>query len=393
MIPYGKQEISWADALRVFWQLRFRSLTQGPRIEEFESKVASYVDVKYAVAVSSATAGLHIAMLALELPANSKVITTPISFVASANSLLYAGHHPEFIDIDRSTLNLNLDLVEQALQKDSTIQAVLPVHFAGFPVDLQQLTENRDRNKIRIIEDAAHAFGARYKTGEKVGSCIFSDMTVFSFHPVKSMTTGEGGIITTNDYEIYKKLLRLRSHGITKLDDQFVNDILSKTSGLTNSWYYEMIELGFNYRLTEIQATLGISQLSKLDKFIENRLLVSRKYRELLADVKQVCPAQIYENDFSANHIFPVRIDFTQTRISRNELMRKLRKLGIGTQVHYIPIPLQPYYQNRGYGMTQLPEAMSYYEQALTLPTYPSLKSGEQERIINLLLNCLSGKE
>ena len=343
MIPYGKHNVKLSEALRVAWQIRFHSLTQGSKINEFERLVAKYVGAKYAVAISSATAGLHIAMLALDLPQKSKVITSPISFVASSNSVLYAGHHPLFVDIEPNA------------------------------------------NGIRIIEDAAHAFGASYEDGQKVGSCSFSDMTVFSFHPVKSITTGEGGMVTTNDYELYKKLIRLRSHGINKLDDEFTNPILSETAGVINPWYYEMIELGFNFRLTEIQAVLGISQLKRLDNFIARRSNLVTRYQNLLKNNSKISPAQKASNVGSANHIFPVRVKFNASALSRNELMNKLKEVGIISQVHYIPIPSQPYYQQLGYSISEIPNAFSYYEEALTIPLFPSLKKREQRKIIKLL--------
>ena len=389
MIPYGKHNITWRDALRVLWQVRFRSLTQGKQIEIFEKQVANYVGANYAVAVSSATAGLHLAAIALHLAQDSKVLTSPISFVASSNSLLYAGYKPEFIDIDNKTLNMNIDLVESKVLNDSKIRAILPVHFAGLACDMERIHEIATRHGLRVIEDAAHALGASYENGKKVGSCYYSDMTVLSFHPVKSITTGEGGMITTNDYNLYKCLLRLRSHGINKLDDEFQNPILSRTANLVNPWYYEMIELGFNYRMTEIQAVLGTSQLKRLDKFMSRRLNRVKKYVTSFQAFKDLRPAQSCEFTNSANHIFPVRIDFATLGISRAELMASLRLKGIGTQVHYIPIPIQPYYQSLGYELNEIPEALSYYEEALTLPLFPDLRRSEQKRVIAELSRLL----
>jgi len=385
LIPYGKHNVKLSEALRVAWQIRFHSLTQGSKINEFESLVANYVGANYAVAVSSATAGLHIAMLALDLPQNSKVITSPISFVASSNSILYAGHHPLFVDIEPNTLNLDLDLVEKQVQLDAEVSAIIPVHFAGLPCDMNKLSKTAKASGIRVIEDAAHAFGASYEDGQKVGSCSFSDMTVFSFHPVKSITTGEGGMVTTNDYELYKKLIRLRSHGINKLDDTFTNPILSKTAGVINPWYYEMIELGFNFRLTEIQAVLGISQMKRLDNFIARRSNLVKRYQNLLKNNTKISPAQKGSNTGSANHIFPVRVKFNASALSRNELMKNLKEVGIISQVHYIPIPSQPYYQQLGYSTSDIPNAFSYYEETLTIPLFPSLKKREQRRIVKFL--------
>jgi perosamine synthetase len=381
--------VTWGDALRVLWQVRFRSLTQGEQIEIFEKRVAQYVGANYAVAVSSATAGLHLAAIALNLPPGSKVLTSPISFVASSNSLLYAGYKPEFIDIEKKTLNMNIDLVESKIHGDNGIRAILPVHFAGLACDMKRIHGIATRNGLRIIEDAAHALGGSYESGEKVGSCKYSDMTVLSFHPVKSITTGEGGIITTNDYNLYKSLLRLRSHGINKLDDEFQNPILSRSANLVNPWYYEMIELGFNYRITEIQAVLGTSQLKRLDKFIAKRMKLVKRYRVFFESFKNLRVAQSGNFVNSANHIFPVRIDFATLGISRADLMVSLRKKQIGTQVHYIPIPLHPFYQSLGYELMEIPEAISYYEEALTLPLFPGLKSSEQKKVVSELSKLL----
>lgn len=392
MIPYGRHNVTWSDAIKVLWQVRFRTLTQGKEIEKFEGEVAEYVGAKYAVAVSSATAGLHLAAISLRLPRESKVITSPISFVASSNSLLYAGYKPEFIDIDRHTLNINVDLIESKVLKDKEVRAILPVHFAGLPCDMKRIHDVATKHGLRVIEDAAHALGASYENGSKVGSCLYSDLTVLSFHPVKSITTGEGGMITTNDYSLYKNLLRLRSHGINKLDDEFQNPILSRTANFVNPWYYEMIELGFNYRMTEIQAVLGMSQLKRLDKFMSRRIRKVKKYRSSFQNFRNLRPAQSNNAANSANHIFPVRIDFATLGISRAELMTSLREKQIGTQVHYIPIPLQPYYQSLGYELDEIPEALSYYEEALTLPLFPDLKNSEQKKVVFELSRFLNNR-
>ena len=389
MIPYGKHNVTWGDALRVLWQIRFRSLTQGAQIEKFEQEVAKAVGAKYAVAVSSATAGLHLAALVLKLPQGSKVITSPISFVASSNSLLYAGYKPEFLDIDPDTLNVDLELIKTRVELDNEIKAVLPVHFAGLPCDMESIKEIALKHDLRIIEDAAHALGAEYSNGTKVGSCTYSDMTVLSFHPVKTITTGEGGMVTTNDFELYKNLLRLRSHGINKLDDDFQDLILSKTANETNPWYYEMIELGFNYRMTEIQAVLGINQLKRLDKFMKKRLSRVKKYSKLLNDVIGINLAQNFDFKTSANHILPVRIDFSNLKISRATLMSSLRSNGVGSQVHYIPIPLHPYYKSLGYNIVNLPHAVAYYQECLSLPLFPDLSNSEQKKVVREISRLL----
>lgn len=388
MIPYGKHNTNWADSFKVFWQVRFGTLTQGKRILEFEEEVAKYVGAKFAVAVSSATAGLHIALLAAGLKPQSNVITSPLSFVASSNSILYSSCVPVFVDIDTSTLNLDVAKTIEIVNQDQSIKAIIPIHFAGEPVDMHELKNGLNRS-LMIIEDAAHALGSTYKTGEKIGSCKFSDMTVFSFHPVKSITTGEGGIVTTNNYELYLQLLRLRSHGITKLNDQFRNPILSQTMSKVNPWYYEMLQLGFNYRMTDFQAVLGKSQLARLDRFITQRRKMVKTYSKLLADNNQVKSAQNFSINLSAHHIFPIRINFTNSSLSRQELVEKLKTHGISTQVHYIPIPLHPYYVNLGYTSTEIPNALNYYQECLTIPLYPGLRKSQQKQIIKKIVNLI----
>ena len=393
MIPYGRQSISLFDVLSVSKQLAFKSLTQGSKIEEFEERVAEYVGSKYAVAVSSATAGLHLAVMALELPVDSEIITSPISFVASSNAILYSSHQPKFIDVERETINIDLNLVAQEIESNKNVRAVIPVHFAGLPCNMEKLAMLSAAKGIKIIEDAAHALGASYLNGKRVGSCEFSDMTVFSFHPVKSITTGEGGMITTNSYDLYKKLLRLRSHGINKLNDSFESSLLSTTDGISNPWYYEMQELGFNYRLTEIQAALGVSQLKTLDKFIKERRSRVAWYLLNLSRVPSVTPAQSNSLILSAHHIFPIRVDYSKLKISRARLMTSLREKGIGTQVHYTPIPVHPYYQKLGFGIEKLPEAISYYYEALTIPLYPSLKQSQQRKVIVELSDLIEASQ
>ena len=389
MIPYGRQSINLFDVLSVSKQLAFKSLTQGSKIEEFEERVAEYVGAKYAIAVSSATAGLHLAVMALDLPVNSEIITSPISFVASSNAILYSNHQPKFIDVERETINIDLSLVAQEIESNKNVRAVIPVHFAGLPCNMEELSRLSAAKGVKIIEDAAHALGASYPNGKKVGSCEFSDMTVFSFHPVKSITTGEGGMITTNSYALYKKLLRLRSHGINKLNDSFESSLLSTTDGISNPWYYEMQELGFNYRLTELQAALGLSQIDRLDKFIKDRRSRVAWYLLNLSQVPSATPVQSNSSTLSAHHIFPIRVNYSELKISRARLMTSLKERGIGTQVHYVPIPLHPYYQKLGFGIEKIPEAMSYYHEALTIPLYPSLKQSQQRKVIVELSNLI----
>ena len=384
MIPYSKQTISNLDALYVARQIRFKNLTQGKEIEKFEKKVAKYVGVKFAVAVSSATAGLHLSHLALEVPRGSKVITSPISFVSSANSIIYAGLEPIFVDVEENTGNLSILKVQQMLSEQN-VSVVVPVHYAGLPCDMRLLNAICSEKKIFIIEDAAHALGAQYSSGEKVGSCKYSDLTVFSFHPVKSITTGEGGMVTTNNEDLYSRLLKLRSHGIQKNQELIKNSALSRTNDIPNIWYYEMDTLGYHYRITDIQAALGYSQMHKLDKFMRKRRAIALRYDKMISKMGYISAFQANTRLNSANHLYPIKIDFEKIKISRNELMKKLRSKGIITQVHYIPIPLQPYYEALGYQCDILPNALNYYFHTLSLPIYPKLTRFKQRSVLRNL--------
>ncbi len=382
MNSYGRHSTNWRDAFTVGWQVKNRSLAQGPRIREFEDSVAKKVGSKFAVAVSSATAGLHIALEALELEAGSEVGTSPISFVASANAAFYAGLKPVFIDIDPQTLNISIDLLKSRIQESPNMRAVIPVHMAGTPCDMESISKFSDSLGVGIIEDAAHALGARYKDGSYVGSCKFSDMTVFSFHPVKSVTTGEGGVITTNNEILYRKLLRLRSHGISQLDDPFCDELLRGTDGKNNLWYHEMQVLGFHYRLSEIQAALGVSQLRRLERFVENRKTIAKRYDSMLSNLPGLEITQASTRDQSAHHLYILRMDFSQLSISRNDFMAELKNAGIGTQVHYRPIPTQPFYAKMGYKIDLIPEAMAYYSECVSIPIFPGLRLTQQKRIV-----------
>jgi UDP-4-amino-4,6-dideoxy-N-acetyl-beta-L-altrosamine transaminase len=388
LIPYSRQNISFRDALNVAKQVKFKSLTQGFQITNFEERIAKYVGARFAVAVSSGTAGLHLAHLALGQTKGSKVITSPISFVASANSIIYAGQEPVFIDIDPNTGNMDVEKLQETVGK-LQIRTVVPVHYAGFPCEMEKIFNICQKSSIRIIEDAAHALGANYETGEKIGSCKYSDLTVFSFHPVKSITTGEGGIITTNDEDLYIKLIKLRTHGIAKNEHPLQNEILGLTNGKRNTWYYEMQELGFHYRLTEIQAALGVSQMRKLDTFINKRRKVAKRYNKFLKKLNNLEVLKNNENMIGAFHLYPIKIKFDKIQISRNDLIQSLKKLGIMSQVHYIPIPLQPYYKNLGYTVTELPNAMSFYHSILSIPIYPGLGILKQRKVIKSLTKLL----
>ena len=389
MIPYSKQSISIIDALRVARQVKFKSLTQGNQIQKFENSVADYVGSKYAVAVSSATAGLHLAHLAIGHPIGSNVATSPISFVASANTIIYSGHIPFFVDIDFDSGNMSVDKLTDLINQ-TKISTVVPVHYAGLPCDMKRIHEVCKEKNISIIEDAAHALGATYDSGEKVGSCTYSDMTVFSFHPVKSITTGEGGMITTNNKKLYDKLLKLRTHGIESKEVGFQNKILGYSDGQPNLWYYEMDSLGYHYRLTEIQAVLGYSQMKKIDKFMKRRQTIAKRYDKYLLNIKNIKKSQSINNSGSANHLYSIKIDFTKIKSSRNDLMNKLREIGIVTQVHYIPIPLHPYYKQLGYDVDNLPNTMNFYFQILSIPIYPKLSILKQFKVYKNLNKLLT---
>ena len=389
MIPYSKQSISIIDAFRVARQVKFRSLTQGNQINEFENLVADYVGSKYAVAVSSATAGLHLAHLAIGHPVGSNVATSPISFVASANTIIYAGHTPFFVDIDFDSGSMSVDKLTDLIAQIK-VSTVVPVHYAGMPCDMKRIHKLCKENKINIIEDAAHALGANYSSGEKVGSCTYSDMTVFSFHPVKSITTGEGGMITTNDETLYNKLLKLRTHGIQRKEVGFQDKILGYTDSRPNLWYYEMDSLGYHYRLTEIQAMLGVSQMKKIDRFMKKRQDIAKRYDKYLTNIKNIKKSQSENGGTSANHLYTIKIDFTKIKMSRNDLMTRLRKNGIVTQVHYIPIPLHPYYRELGYDIECLPNTMNFYFQILSIPIYPKLSIIKQFKVYKTLNKLLS---
>jgi dTDP-4-amino-4,6-dideoxygalactose transaminase len=381
------------DVFRVAKQMYFSSLTQGPKIKEFEELVARYVGAKYAVAVSSGTAGLHLALMALDLPINSEVVTTPISFVASSNSAIYNKLKPKFVDIDPETLAISTKLVVEEIDKNSKVSAVIPVHFAGFATDISDIRKISDTKQIKIIEDAAHALGASYPSGEKVGCCKYSDLTVFSLHPVKTITSGEGGVITTNNFDLYKKICSLRTHGIDQtLNNE--NNLLSMTQEASNLWYYDMKWLGFHYRMTEIQAVLGISQLKRIHKFLKRRRKITNIYLKHFKNLGLV--SKFLTNDIiesSACHLFILRFDFSKLKLSKNALILELRKKKIGSQVHYKPITLNSYYSSLGYDSYTLPMSMAYYHQALSIPLYPNLKIRKVRRIIKTIKKICTDNE
>lgn len=392
-IPYGKQWLDEEDIRAVIDVLKSDWLTQGPVVNIFEKALAEYCGAKYAVAVSSGTAALHIACLAAGIEVGDEVITSPITFVASANCVLYCGGFPVFADIDIDTYNISTIEIEKKIT--SKTKAIIPVHFAGLPCDMEEIRKIADDHGLIIIEDACHAFGAEYKAnGEsfKVGSCAHSDMSVFSFHPVKHITTGEGGAILTNNPDIYERLLSLRSHGITRTNKKFVNTSMAfSPDNVINPWYYEMQELGFNYRLTDMQCALGLSQLKKLDGFVARRRSISAMYTEALKNINHIKTPHEQSTKRSAFHLYALQIDFQKTGKSRAVVMNELRDMGIGTQVHYIPVHLQPYYTNRfNYKEGDYPVAEDYYKKALSLPMFPDMGDEDVIKVINSLKDCLN---
>ena len=366
-IPYGRQNIDEDDIKAVVEVLRSDYVTTGPKVNEFEERVANYCGAKYAVAIANGTAALHAACIAAGIGKGDEVITTPITFVASSNCVLYCGGTPVFADIDEKTYNIDPDDIERKIT--SKTKAIIAVHFAGQPCDMDRINEIARRHNLIVIEDAAHALGAEYK-GRKIGS--ISDMTTFSFHPVKHITTGEGGMILTNNKDLYEKLILARTHGITKNPDK-----MEKCDG---GWYYEHISLGYNYRITDFQCALGISQMNKLDKFVAERRKIAAKYDKAFEnDDRIVTPYQSPEGK-SAYHLYVIKIG------NRKEMFDKLRVAGIGVIVHYIPVYTQPYYRHNGYENTKCVNAEQYYECALSLPIYPGLTDEEQQYVIDKVI-------
>ena len=369
-LSYGKQSIDESDIEAVVAVLRSPYLTQGPKSEEFEKSVAEYVGAKYAVAFSNGTAALHGACYAADISEGDEVITTPITFAATSNAVLYCGGTPVFTDIDERTYNIDPNEIKKKIS--SKTKAIMPVDFTGQPVDLDEIMKIADEHHLVVIEDGAHSLGATYK-GKKIGSQ--AHMTMFSFHPVKPITTGEGGIITTNSEAYYEKLKRFRSHGISKTPHSIDK----------GDWYYEMIDLGYNYRMTELQAALGLSQLNKIDVFIERRREIAKMYSEQLTNLPGIkVPKQLNETE-SGWHLYSIQLDKNVIKKTRKEVFEEMRGLYIGVHVHYIPVYWHPYYQELGYKKGICSTAEYWYEQALTLPIFPGMKDKDVMEVVEAL--------
>ena len=370
-IPYGRQNVDEEDIKAVIEALRCDWITQGPRVEEFEARVAEYCGVRYAVAFNSGTSALHAAMYAAGIGEGDEVITTPLTFVATANAALYVGARPVFVDINENTYCIDTEKTEAAITPCT--RAIVPVDYAGYPIEMKRIRKIADQHNLVVIEDAAHALGA-VREGTKVGTQ--ADMTMFSFHPVKHITTGEGGMIVCNNPDYYRRLKLFRSHGITK-----ETEYLEAHDG---PWYYEMQELGYNFRITDIQCTLGMSQIKKLEKFLQERRLLAKKYDQTLGEVKWLrTPPVPSPDNCHAYHIYPVLLEADVNRI---EFYTYLRAHNIGSQVHYIPVHLQPYYRRRfGYKLGDFPKTENFYAREISLPIFPGLTSVQQEYVIRVI--------
>ena len=385
MIPYGRQNITQADIDSVIDVLRSDFLTQGPKVPEFEKKLTDFAKVNYAVAVNSATSALHIACLALELGQGDILWTTPISFVASANCGLYCGASVDFVDIDPVTYNMCPRRLEEKLvfaeSQGKLPKIVVPVHLCGSPCDMKAINALSKKYGFRVIEDASHAIGSYY-FDRPIGNCEYSDITVYSFHPVKIITTGEGGAALTNDTQLAKKMTLYRGHGITREED----DMTEPSHG---PWYYQQVKLGYNYRMTDLQAALGVSQIDRLTEFVSERHRIAKRYDKMLAELPVRTPTQI-KGSYSGLHLYVIRLNLSLVSVSHKEVVERLRTKGLGVNVHYIPIYMQPYYQSLGFSKGYCPESEKYYSEAISLPIYPTLSIDQQSEVVSLLKQAIT---
>ncbi|MDA3876062.1 MAG: UDP-4-amino-4,6-dideoxy-N-acetyl-beta-L-altrosamine transaminase [Halothiobacillus sp.] len=381
MIPYGRQDISDADIQAVVDVLRSDYLTQGPAVPAFEKSIADYCGAQHAIAVNSATSALHIACLALDVRPNDLVWTTPITFVASANCALYCGAQIDFVDIDSRTYNMSVERLAEKLAHAEKIgklpKVVIPVHLCGQPCDMVGIHALGQQYGFKIIEDAAHAIGGKYR-GEPIGNCRYSDITVFSFHPVKIITSGEGGMALTNDAQLAKRLRLLRSHGISS-DEA---DMQPRPS--EEIWNYQQIGLGFNYRMTDILAALGLSQMQRLDEFVAKRHSIAERYDQLLSSLPVVTPFQ-HADGYSSFHLYVIRLKLGEINKTHRQVYEALRAVGILVNLHYIPVYRQPYYVNLGFEAGYCPEAEQYYSEVISIPVYPGLTEAQQDQVVAAL--------
>jgi len=384
MIPYGRQDITQADIDAVVSVLQSDFLTQGPMVPRFEQSVAQHVGASHALAMNSATSALHVACLALGLGNGDWLWTTPITFVASANCGLYCGARVDFVDIDPRTYNLCPQALarklEQAERDGKLPKVVVAVHLCGQPCDMLAIHALAQRYGFKIIEDASHAIGGKYQ-GEFIGNCRYSDITVFSFHPVKIITTAEGGMALTNDAELANKMALLRSHGITR-------DPAQMTHEADGPWYYQQIDLGFNYRMTELQAALGVTQMERLDQFVARRHQLARRYDDLLAGLPVTTPWQ-HPDSYSGLHLYVIRLQLGKITKTHSQVFEALRERGIGVNLHYIPVHTQPYYQRMGFGVGDFPEAERYYAEAISLSMFQTMTEAQQDEVVAAVREAL----
>jgi UDP-4-amino-4,6-dideoxy-N-acetyl-beta-L-altrosamine transaminase len=384
MIRYGQQDITQADIDAVVEVMRSVNLTQGPAIPRFEGAVLQHCQARYAIAVNSATSALHIACLALDLGPGDWLWTTPTTFVASANCALYCGARVDFVDIDPHTYNLCPKALEQKLavaEKERRLpKVVIPVHLCGQPCDMRAIHALSQRYGFRIIEDASHAIGGRY-LGEPIGNCHYSDITIFSFHPVKIITTAEGGMAVTNDDELATRLGLLRSHGITR-------DPALMTQAMHGPWYYQQVALGYNYRMTDIQATLGASQMNRLEHYVTRRHEIAKRYDHLLADLPLTLPWQ-HPDGYSGLHLYVIRLQLDKITRTHLQVFEALRADDIIVNLHYIPVHTQPYYQRMGFKVGDFPEAERYYAEVVSIPMYPTLTGAEQDQVVESIKRAI----
>ena len=385
MIPYARQDINQHDIDAVVEVLKSDFLTQGPQIPAFEQAIIDACDAQYAVAVNSATSALHIACLALGLSKDDWLWTTPNTFVASANCALYCGAKVDFVDIDPRTYNLCAKQLEKKLIAAKKVgklpKIVIPVHFSGQSCDMQAIHNLAKKYGFKIIEDAAHAIGGKYQDAP-IGNSRYSDITIFSFHPVKIVTSAEGGAAVTNRADLAEKMLLLRSHGITR-DEELM------TKAADGPWYYQQIELGYNYRMTELQAALGLSQMKRLEEFVVKRHELASRYDNLLHDLPITLPWQ-YPDSYSARHLYVIRLQLEQIKTNHFDVFKALRAAGILVNLHYIPVHMQPYYKKMGFAAGQFPEAEKYYKEAISIPLFSAMTEGQQDTVCSTLKTILS---